>query len=150
MGWDGNCANIPLLLPSKSSSSILVSLDLAEASGPALVGCRGDRRLRLDAGAHANGVPVQVPSLHLIDPLHRFLVEAQQERHRAIAERWVRLDRCGKAGIDLRRGLGRPVIHCPSRCTEPDVELYQRRFDSVRQQILRASGSVPRHGFSNP
>lgn len=53
---------------------------------PALIQGRGDRRQRQDAGPHVDGAFTDLAGLQLEDPLHRVLVEAQQEGQRAVAE----------------------------------------------------------------
>lgn len=121
---------------SQRSPSALASLDTEEIGGPVLVRRGCDGRQRLDGWPHDNGTFADLSVLQLEYPLHRVLVEAQQEGRRAVAKRWVLLDhgldRLGEAGIDLCGGLGRLVVDRPSRNAKPSAELHQRHPNPVR------------------
>lgn len=99
------------------------------------------RRARPGCGAASRWHVCGRPTSELKDPLHRVLVEAQEPRDGAIAKGGLgldhRLDRLGKAGIDLRGGLGRRVIDRPPRHPEPGAKRGDRYHDAFRQKALK-------------
>lgn len=121
MAVDHQCKRCPAISPCPNAAQI---------RRPALVRGRGDGRQRLDPRAHTDRSFANLPALDLEDPLNRVFIEAQEPSHRAIAKGWFcldhHLDRVGKPGIDLRRGLGWLVVDRPARHTEPGAQLGQR------------------------
>ena len=131
MAVDHQCQRCP---------SIPACPDPAQVRRPPLIGCLGDRRQRLDSWPEADRALSHLPALELEDALNGVFIEAQQMRHRAIAERRRLfdhgLDRLGQLGIELRCRLHRPVIDSTSRHVEPAAKLAQRHFKAVITQAL--------------
>jgi hypothetical protein len=83
--------------------------------GPAFIRCLGYRRQGLDSWPEAHGTLAHLPALELEDALHGVLIEPEQVRKSAIAERRVlfdhRLDGLNEVILYRRWSLGAAVVH---------------------------------------
>lgn len=110
----------------------------AQARLPALVRGRGRRRQGLDPRSHAHDPFAHLSTHSPEDALHRVLVHAQQDGHRAVAKGRLHFDQLIDGGQLRRRlgcGLHCPVVHRAPRHIEPPDSLV---MDTATPSALSA------------